>query len=169
LRAAWTDRGDIRWSGQRDKADVLRVYADHDVLVMPSRGEGLPVALLEAGAAGVVPVVSDLASGIPDVVTAGVSGYRPGVGDIGGFADAIAALDRDRARVEQMSGAIRETVATHFDADERTAGYQRLFARWQQLKRPRPVNPRLAYGSRLDQRWMPNAAVRMIRSAFGRR
>jgi glycosyltransferase involved in cell wall biosynthesis len=167
LRAAWTDRSDIRWFGQRDKAEVLRLYNDHDVLVMPSRNEGLPVALLEAGAAGVVPVVSDLPSGIPDVVTPGVSGYRPGVGDIGAFADAIASLDRDRARVEEMSGAVRHTVATRFDANERTAGYQQLFGRWQELKRPRPVNPRLVYGSRLDRPWMPNAAVRMIRSAFG--
>jgi glycosyltransferase involved in cell wall biosynthesis len=169
LRAAWTDRSDIRWFGQRDKAEVLRLYNDHDVLVMPSRNEGLPVALLEAGAAGVVPVVSDLPSGIPDVVTPGVSGYRPGVGDIGAFADAIALLDRDRPRVEEMSGAVRHGVATRFDANERTAGYQQLFGRWQQLKRPRPVNPRLVYGSRLDRPWIPNAAVRMIRSALGRR
>jgi glycosyltransferase involved in cell wall biosynthesis len=167
LRAAWTDRHDIRWLGQRDTADVLQTYQEHDVLVMPSRNEGLPVALLEAGAAGVVPVVSDLASGIPDVVTPGVSGYRPAVGDVAGFADAIAALDRDRARVEEMSGAVRHTVATRFDADQRTAGYQQLFARWRELKRPRPANLRLAYGSRLDQPWLPNAAVRLIRSALG--
>jgi glycosyltransferase involved in cell wall biosynthesis len=169
LRASWSDRGDIRWSGQREKADVLRLYEQHDVLVMPSRNEGLPVALLEAGAAGVVPVVSDLASGIPEVVDPGVSGYRPRVGDIGGFAEAIAALDRDRARLEMMSGAVRDVVATRFDATERIAGYQQLFARWQELKRPRPVRPRLFYGSRLDQPWMPNVAVQLIRSALRRR
>jgi len=166
LRAVWSDRQDICWSGQREKADVLRVYENHDVLVMPSRNEGLPVALLEAGAAGVVPVVSDLASGIPDVVTSGRSGYRPAVGDIAGFADAIAALDRDRAKVEEMSAAVREIVATRFDADARTAGYQQLYARWQELKRPRPANPRLAYGSRLDQPWIPNPVVRLVRTAI---
>jgi glycosyltransferase involved in cell wall biosynthesis len=168
LRAAWADRSDVRWFGQRDKADVLRLYEDHDVLVMPSRNEGLPVALLEAGAAAVVPVVSDLASGIPDVVIAGVSGYRPAVGDVAAFADAIAALDRDRVRLEDMSGAVRHTVATRFDADERTVGYQQLFARWRELKRPRPIKPRLAYGSRLDHPWLPNRAVRLVRSALRR-
>jgi glycosyltransferase involved in cell wall biosynthesis len=169
LRASWPDRGDIRWFGQRDKADVLRLYEHHDVLVMPSRHEGLPVTLLEAGAAGVVPVVSDLASGIPEVVQPGVSGYRPAVGQIGEFAEAIAALNHDRTRLEAMSRAVRDVVATGFDATERTAGYQRLFARWRELKRPRPKHPKLHYGSRLDKPWIPNVAVRLIRSALSRR
>ena len=169
LRTAWSDRLDVRWFGQRDKADVLRLYEHHDVLVMPSRQEGLPVTLLEAGAAGVVPVVSDLASGIPEVVESGVSGYRPAVGQNGEFADAIAALDRHRTRLEAMSGAVRDVVATRFDATQRTADYQRLFGRWRELKRPRPKNPKLLYGSRLDKPWMPNLAVRLIRSTMSRR
>jgi glycosyltransferase involved in cell wall biosynthesis len=166
LQAAWSDRRDIRWTGQQSKADVLRLYEQHDVLVMPSRGEGLPVALLEAGAAALVPVVSDLPSGIPEVVEPGVSGYRPPVGDIGGFADAIASLDHDRRRLESMSAAVREVVATGFNASQRTIEYQRLFARWRELKRPRPARPSFHYGSRLDQPWMPNAAVKLIRSAL---
>jgi glycosyltransferase involved in cell wall biosynthesis len=168
LKAAWSDRRDIHWSGQRSKADVLRLYEQHDVLVMPSRGEGLPVALLEGAAAALVPVVSDLPSGIPEVVEPGVSGYRPAVGDIGGFADAIASLDGDRGRLESMSAAVRQAVATRFDASARAVEYQRLFARWRDLRRPRPSNPRLFYGSRLDQPWMPNAAVKLIRSALRR-
>ena len=157
---------DIRWTGQQPKRDVLRLYEQHDVLVMPSRGEGLPVALLEGGAAALVPVVSDLASGIPEVVESGVSGYRAPVGDIGAFADAIAALDRDRHRLESMSAAVRDVVVRRFDATQRTVEYQRLFARWRELKRARPPHPRLHYGSRLDQPWMPNTAVKMIRSVL---
>ena len=65
-------------SGSATRPTCCACTNDHDVLVMPSRNEGLPVALLEAGAAGVVPVVSDLPSGIPEVVAPGVSGYRPG-------------------------------------------------------------------------------------------
>lgn len=70
---------------------------------MPSRSEGLPVTLLEATSAGVVPVVSDLASGIPDVVEHGVTGYRIPPGNIEGFANAIAEIDSDRYRMEIMS------------------------------------------------------------------
>ena len=166
LRAAWSDRPDVRWTGQQSKSEVLRLYEQHDVLVMPSRNEGLPLSLLEAVAAAVVPVVSDLASGIPEVVESGVSGHRAPVGDIGAFADAIATLDRDRNRLESMSGSVRDVVARRFDATERTVEYQRLFARWRELKRARPTHPRLYYGSRLDHPWMPNAAVKLIRSAL---
>jgi glycosyltransferase involved in cell wall biosynthesis len=112
--------------------------------------------------------VTDLASGIPEVVESGTSGYRAPVGDIGAFADAIAALDRDRHCLESMSASVRDLVARRFNAAERTIDYQRLFARWRELKRARPTHPRLDYGSRLDQPWMPNAAVKLIRSALRR-
>src|SRR5262249_31910247 len=56
---------------------------DHDVLVLPSYGEGLPLSLLEAMGAGLVPVVSDLESGIREVVCDGANGWlaRPGQPD----------------------------------------------------------------------------------------
>jgi glycosyltransferase involved in cell wall biosynthesis len=76
LRDAWRDAGAVRWMGLRPMSEVLAQYESQDVLVMPSRAEGLPVALLEAGAAGVVPVVSNLASGIPEVITPHVTGFR---------------------------------------------------------------------------------------------
>lgn len=54
------------------------------------------------GAGWKVLAVGDLASGIPEVVEPGVTGYRPPVGDIAGFADAIAVLARGRKRLEAM-------------------------------------------------------------------
>jgi len=89
LRAEWRQNPHVRWTGWQPMPAVLQLYRDHDVLVMPSRSEGLPVALLEAGAAGVVPVVSNLPSGIPEVVEPGVTGFRPETGDIDGFVAAI--------------------------------------------------------------------------------
>ena len=121
--------------------------------------------LLEAGATGVVPVASNLASGIPDVVLPGVTGYRPEPGDVDGFAGAIASLAADRDQLEAMSRAVRERVATKYDASICTAAYERLFSDWRQWKRARPSRVHLPYGSRLDQPWLPNPLVRAIRSA----
>jgi glycosyltransferase involved in cell wall biosynthesis len=51
-----------------------RVLAENDIFLLPSKYEGLPMALLEAMAAGCVPVVSDVGS-VSTVVEDGVNGY----------------------------------------------------------------------------------------------
>jgi glycosyltransferase involved in cell wall biosynthesis len=129
---------------------------------MPCRGEGLPVALLEAGAAGVVPVISNLASGIPEVVENGVTGYRPEPGDIAGFVDAIASIAAHRTALEAMSGAVRALVAGRYDANVCTGRYQDFYARVMAGRKPWTRRP-LPYGSRLDRPWIPNAVVQMVR------
>ncbi len=163
LRAKW-DRTDVRWTGRQTMPQVLAEYERHDVLVMPSRSEGLPVALLEAGAAAVVPVISDLASGIPEIVRQGETGWRAPVGDIGAFAAAIETLARDRGALERMSGCIRDVVAREWDITLNAPAYEALFDRWDELRRHRVPGRRTPYGSLLDRRWLPNAMVKAIRA-----
>ena len=163
LRRVWTDPS-VRWTGRQPMAQVFAEYQRHDVLVMPSRFEGLPVALLEAGSAGVVPVASDLASGIPEIVRNGDTGWRAPVGDAAAFARAIVALARDRDRLAQMSAGIRTLVINDWDIRVRAAEYETLFDRWAELRRPRTRRRAVPYGSRLDKRWLPNAMVRAVRT-----
>ena len=163
LRREWQSPA-VKWLGERPGDETLRLYAGHDVLVLPTRAEGLSVVLMEAGAAGVVPIVSDLESGTREVVREnGVEGYRAAVGDIAGFADAIASLDSDRQRLEAMSKSIRKNVEQNFDIRACARRYDDLYARWREWKRPRPAHPKLQYGSRLDQPWIPNPIVRALR------
>jgi glycosyltransferase involved in cell wall biosynthesis len=163
LKRAWGSHR-VRWLGRQAMADVLQLYRDHDVLVMPSRSEGLPVALLEAASAGVVPVVSDLPTGIPEVVEHGTSGYRPAPGDIEGFARAIGQLAEDREGLEKMSARVRQSTIRKFDIRTRARGYQDLYARWRELRVPRTKRGHLHYGSRLDKPWMPNSIVQLLRT-----
>ncbi len=164
LRRQWPDPA-TTWTGMQPMDAVLAGYLRHDVLVMPSRNEGLPVALLEACAAGVVPVVSNLPSGIPEVVVPGRTGFRPEPGDIRGFVDAIASLDGDRESLCCQSAAVRALVAERYDAGPCTRAYQRLFA--DVFTRRRAWRRRhLPYGSRLDKPWIPNGIVRLVRTAM---
>jgi hypothetical protein len=103
---------------------------------------------------------------VPEVLDDQVNGERPPVGDVRAFADAIARLDRDRARLEAMSARARRDVERRFDVRDRVADYQALYARWQELYRPHAAGSHLTYGSRLDQPWMPNPLVRLVRSAI---
>jgi len=166
LRAAWPESDGVRHLGAMTNAETIASLADHDVFVLPTRVEGLPVALLEAMGSGVVPVVSDIESGVPEVVTAGVTGLRPAVGDVEGFAAAIARLDADRPLLERMSAAARRTVEERFDVRDRVADYQALYARYAELYKPLATDATLHYGSRLDQPWIPNPFVRLVRSTL---
>ena len=166
LRAAWPESAAVRYRGALTNADTIDAFADHDVFVLPTRTEGLPVALLEAMGAGVVPVVSNIDSGVPDVMTSEVDGLLPDVGDIAGFAAAIARLAADRALLERMSVAARKTVEARFDVRERTKDHQALYARYAELYRPLASDAMLQYGSRLDHPWIPNPLVRFVRSTL---
>ena len=166
LRGQWPESNRVVYRGSLTNAETVSALADHDVFVLPTRYEGLPVGLLEAMGAGLVPVVSRIDSGVPDVVTDGVDGVMPAVGDIDGFAAAIAQLADHRDRLETMSRAARRTVESRFDIRERVKDYQALYARYGELYRPLAHDAELQYGSRLDQPWIPNPVVRLIRSTL---
>jgi glycosyltransferase involved in cell wall biosynthesis len=165
LKTRWAFNPAVRWLGALSNADVMALYGSQDVFVLPTRVEGFPVALVESMGAGLVPVVSDIPSGVPEVVTSAAVGERPPVGDVRAFAHAIAALDRDRPRLAAMRAAARQSIVERFDIRDRVTGYQQVYARWRILYRPSAALRHLQYGSRLDQPWLPNAVVRLVRSA----
>jgi glycosyltransferase involved in cell wall biosynthesis len=167
LRTMWSVPH-VRWTGGMAPADVLALYPDHDVIVMPSRREGFPVTLLEAMAAGVVPVVSDLLCGVREVVEPGTTGLLPAIDDVSGFVKAIRIVAQDRSLLDRMSRAARERIAAKFDIRERVGDYERLFARYRELRRARPAGVRIPYGSRLDRPWIPNPAVKAARTLVRR-
>lgn len=162
LRARWGAVDHVEWIANATSSDVVATCARHDVFVLPSRAEGLSVATVEAMSAGAVPVVSDLRS-MTEIVDHGRTGFRVPAGDVEGFVAAIAGIADNRDRLETMSAAARQLIVERFDARERAAAYQALYARWRELYRPRPASIAVPYGSRLDRKWVPNAAVYAVR------
>jgi glycosyltransferase involved in cell wall biosynthesis len=84
--------GHVRFLGWRQ--DLATIYGASDVSVLTSRNEGTPVAIIEALAAG-VPVVSTDVGGVRDVLNDPILGSAAPDGDVEGLAtmvlDAIAA------------------------------------------------------------------------------
>jgi len=161
LQKKWPSNSRVHYASPATNEQVLELCTEGDVFVLPSRFEGFPVALLEAMSAGLVPVVSNLPSGIPEVVVEGV-GFRPPVGDCEKFASAIIRLANDSGELEAMSKAARKQ-AERFDVRERAAAYHALFSRWKEFERPWSGPLAFKHGSRLDQRWLPNPATRFLR------
>jgi glycosyltransferase involved in cell wall biosynthesis len=102
----------------------------HDVFLLTSDFEGMPIALLDAMGRGCVPVVTDIASGIPELVQDGVNGYRVPVGDAAAFADRLAALQRDVELRRRFAARAHATVASGgFRVEDMAEGYLRVFRR----------------------------------------
>jgi len=85
----------VTFVGSRD--DVAALLPAFDVFALSSRFEGLPIALLEAMAAGRACVATPV-GGVPEVVTDGVDGVLVPPGDADAFAAALAGLLADPDR-----------------------------------------------------------------------
>ncbi len=115
----------VEFAGSVPNHEVQRLLATQDVFILLSDYEGLPLSLLEAMGQGVVPVVSDLASGIREVVTDSC-GIRVPVGNVLAAAETISSLSKDRQRLCQMAGAASQSARLNFSAELMADRYLRL-------------------------------------------
>ena len=111
--------------------ELPELYAALDVVVLTSRNEGTPVALIEAGAAG-KPVVATRAGGVRDVVHDGDNGLLASPGDGAGVAGAIETILQAPALAKALGrrGRERSMAFTHDRlAGDLAALYGELMAR----------------------------------------
>jgi glycosyltransferase involved in cell wall biosynthesis len=118
--------GDVHFAGPAWGEEKARLLSEADVLCLASHSEGLPYALLEAMAAGVVPVVTRVGA-IPDVVTEGVHGRFVPPGEPRAIAEALAALAADRGALERMGAACRKRVAAAYSIERAVSGLSALY------------------------------------------
>jgi glycosyltransferase involved in cell wall biosynthesis len=95
--------------------DVEARIAELDVFVLPSRGENLPIAILEAMAAA-LPVVATRVGGVPEVVADGVTGLLVEPEDPEGLAAALDRVAFDEELRQRFGRAGAARVDEHFDA-----------------------------------------------------
>jgi glycosyltransferase involved in cell wall biosynthesis len=108
------------------RRDVPEILALLDVFVLPSLWEGLPIALLEAMAAG-LPVVATRVGGVPEVVVDGVTGLLVPPRDPEAFSKAILKLLQDPDLRQKMGQAGRERVMEHFSAERMVQDTEALY------------------------------------------
>jgi colanic acid/amylovoran biosynthesis glycosyltransferase len=101
--------------GARPYHEVPILLVAHDIYLLTSEYEGLPLSLLEAMAEGVVPVVSRLGSGIPEVVDEN-TGRLVDPKHPGGYAEAIIGLHQNRLEMARLSRNASERVRVEFSA-----------------------------------------------------
>lgn len=96
----------LSWTGFR--RDMPSIYHASDIVVLTSDNEGTPVSLIEAQAAG-LPVVTTNVGGAASVVEHDRTGFLVARDDHAGLADAVRTLHRDPALIERLgtAGSVR--------------------------------------------------------------
>jgi glycosyltransferase involved in cell wall biosynthesis len=115
----------IQFLGRR--SDARRLLGGFDIYVQPSHYEGMSLAMLEALAAG-LPMVTTNVDGVSDVVGSEKERvYQVPVGDIEGLASGVLALAADVNRRRVMGAWGRERVSSHFTHSNVMNGYAETY------------------------------------------
>ena len=119
---AWGLRGSVEMIDVASPEQIAGYMADafafiqHSVQAANGDAEGTPVAILEAGAAG-LPVISTRHAGIPDVVLEAETGNLVAPGDSNGMSENICMIALDRAIAGQFGSKAREHVSLYYSID----------------------------------------------------
>lgn len=114
----------VRFLGKQDAVeDILSIS---DVFLLPSENESFGLAALEAMAAG-VPVISTNVEGIPEVNIHGKTGFLCDVGDVDKMAEFTLSLLRNPDKLERFKAQARAQ-AQMFDIHEIVPQYEKYYA-----------------------------------------
>ncbi|MCS7080212.1 MAG: glycosyltransferase family 4 protein [Chloracidobacterium sp.] len=111
-------RGRVAYVGLVDNARIQALMAEHHVFVLLSDYEGLPIALMEAMAAGLVPICTPMRSGIGELIDDGRTGViTPDRAD--GFLAAVKSLAASPDTWRRLSqGARRHIITAGYSLDD---------------------------------------------------
>lgn len=116
----------IHFMGQR--MDVPDLLGAADALVLPSWSEALPTVLIEAGAASLPCVATDV-GGTAEIVVDGETGYVIPKGDSAALATRLADLLSDSGRAAQMGAAALQRVTGIFTLPQQAKRTVEVYAR----------------------------------------
>jgi glycosyltransferase involved in cell wall biosynthesis len=119
-----SDLDHVRFLGHRD--DVWRIMPHLDVLWNGSGQEGQPNAVMEAMAAGVPVVASDI-PGNRELLAHGESGYLIPVAARAARARATDQIFNDPALAARLGAAAKQRMAEHFSVDENVRRHVELY------------------------------------------
>ncbi len=153
--------GRLALPGKLANTEILTILEGFDAFLLPSAFEGLSVSLLEAMSREVVPVVSDIRSGVPELIRDGVNGLIAPVGDAARFADCLEYLyQRPAERLRMGVEAYRSVENGGYRVEEMIDRYVALFrivAGQPFARRPGPMAPPRQFGGRF---WRVKAYLR---------
>ena len=100
---------------QANDPRLIELYRQCDFFVLPTEAEAFGIAAIEASAAG-LPVIASQVGGLVDVVDDGVTGFLVPPGDVNALAEKMRWLIENANAREKMGRAARQRAEEKFDA-----------------------------------------------------
>jgi len=121
-----------------NRSDVFALMARADLVALPSRVEGHPLALLEALALG-RPAIATRVGGVGEIVRPDETGLLIPPGDPAALAAALQRLRRDPALRRRMGAAAARDARARFDVRRTVSAVEALYQRCLGAVKPAPV------------------------------
>lgn len=106
--------------------DVPAILARAQAFCLPSRGEGLPNALMEAMAAG-LPAIGTAVGGVPELIEDGVTGALAPADDPAALAEKIAWVLSDSRRAGAMGARGRAKIRSELSLEQLAQGHGAVY------------------------------------------
>ncbi len=151
----------VFFRGQISNEEVIGILKETDVFLFPTLSEGMPLSVIEAMKAGCVPVVSDIPTGIPEIIINGKTGYRIEIGGTKEFAKKILILYKNKELLNKMKASCVFRANKMFDPYIQAAKYEEAILNSKCIHKKFIVNN---MGRILNKEYLPNFFVKFVRT-----
>ncbi len=153
IQKCWKNNN-VTFYGNLSQSELYLLLKSVHVFVLPSLAEGMPISVVEAMKAGVVPVVNDLKGGLQEIIINNLTGYRISDNDPEQFALQLGIIVGDTKKLKRLSNEAQKCANHLFNPEINTELIERSFANAHNLRSFKQSQK--VYGSTLDQPWLSN-------------
>lgn len=158
----WSESVNVKHYGEVSQKTIINLLPKMHLILLPSKAEGMPVSVIEAMKAGVVPLVSNINGGIQEIVKEGITGYKLQIGDVASYVERILYLSDDKMKLKSLKKNCISVANEMFDAILNTKLIENALDNLSNSK-GKDKTAKKIYGSRLDNTYFPNYFVRIVR------
>ncbi len=159
---SWPQDVKVYFHGNIENEKVQELLTKATFFVLPSKAEGMPVSVIEAMKAGVVPIVNNLEGGIDELIQNGINGFKIDNNEVDGYVSKLLWCASNKQMLKEMSSSAKQAADVLFNPQINAAAIESKIEKIKILKKM--GKPKKVYGSRLDQPWFPNSITTFIRS-----
>jgi len=155
------DPSRIHFSGYLQQEELAQFIQSSSIFVLPSKVEGIPIALVESMKSGLIPIVNEWNDSVLEYITSGENGFLIKGNNLNEFAEKIILLNNDRNLIKSMSEKVKASSKEQNAIDLSISKIENIFFSLSNLSLKRKKQK--LYGSRLDHPLIPNVFTKIVR------